>query len=269
MYAVLSRRARGVSLGVNLNPNDACNFRCVYCQVPGLRAGGAPPLDLPRLGSELDELLTRVLRGAYLSEQSSEDARTLRDVAFSGNGEPTSCRELGAAIELVAEHLEREGLRATSGEAAAVRIRLISNGSLVDKPYVRAALSTLAAVDGEQWLKVDRAVPATIAQLNGYRVERPKLLDRAETAARLCPTWLQTCWFALDGAAPSAAEADAYVALLGELLERGTPLLGVQLYSLARPSHQPEAPRLSACPPVELERFAERLRPFGIPVIVA
>jgi wyosine [tRNA(Phe)-imidazoG37] synthetase (radical SAM superfamily) len=36
IYPVVSRRAGGVSIGINLNVNNACNWRCVYCQVPNL-----------------------------------------------------------------------------------------------------------------------------------------------------------------------------------------------------------------------------------------
>jgi hypothetical protein len=46
VYPVVSRRAGGVSVGINLNPNNACNWRCIYCQVPGLTRGGPPPIDL-------------------------------------------------------------------------------------------------------------------------------------------------------------------------------------------------------------------------------
>ena len=53
VYPVLSRRAGGVSVGINLNPNNACNWRCVYCQVPDLVRGKAPPADLPQLRREL------------------------------------------------------------------------------------------------------------------------------------------------------------------------------------------------------------------------
>ena len=41
-YPVLSRRSKGISLGVNLNPDKICNFDCVYCEVdrntPGKRS---------------------------------------------------------------------------------------------------------------------------------------------------------------------------------------------------------------------------------------
>ena len=35
VYPVISRRSRGISVGVNLSPTGLCNFRCVYCQVDG------------------------------------------------------------------------------------------------------------------------------------------------------------------------------------------------------------------------------------------
>ncbi len=47
VYPVVSRRAGGVSVGINLNTNNACNWRCIYCQVPDLVRGAAPPVDLP------------------------------------------------------------------------------------------------------------------------------------------------------------------------------------------------------------------------------
>ena len=31
VYAVISSRAHGLSLGVNLNPDKLCNYDCLYC----------------------------------------------------------------------------------------------------------------------------------------------------------------------------------------------------------------------------------------------
>ncbi|OYZ39127.1 MAG: radical SAM protein, partial [Methylotenera sp. 24-45-7] len=39
VYPVVSRRAGGVSIGINLNVNNACNWRCIYCNVPDLTRG--------------------------------------------------------------------------------------------------------------------------------------------------------------------------------------------------------------------------------------
>ena len=42
VYAVLSRRSGGVSIGVNLNPDKVCNFDCIYCQVDRTTPGRTP-----------------------------------------------------------------------------------------------------------------------------------------------------------------------------------------------------------------------------------
>src|SRR5215831_3276570 len=87
VYPVVSRRAGGVSVGINLNPNDACNWRCIYCQVPGLVRGAAPPVDLARLEGELAGFLDSVVNGEWMAQRVPEGSRVLKDVAFSGNGE--------------------------------------------------------------------------------------------------------------------------------------------------------------------------------------
>ena len=33
VYAVISQRARGLSIGINLTPDKKCNFNCLYCEV--------------------------------------------------------------------------------------------------------------------------------------------------------------------------------------------------------------------------------------------
>mgnify|MGYP000122505967 FL=1 len=102
VYPVVSRRAGGVSVGINLNVNNACNWACIYCQVPGLARGGPPAVDLDLLEAELRGLLGEIVLGDYLQQHVPEGARRLVDVAFSGNGEPTAAREFEAAVGRVA-----------------------------------------------------------------------------------------------------------------------------------------------------------------------
>ena len=52
-------RAGGVSIGINLNTNNACNWRCIYCQVPELARGTAPPIDLLLLEKELAAFVSK------------------------------------------------------------------------------------------------------------------------------------------------------------------------------------------------------------------
>ncbi len=259
VYAVVSRRAGGVSVGVNLNPNNACNWRCIYCQVPGLTRGGPPPIDLDRLASELDRMLDDIVTGDYLSREVPEGFRRLVDVAFSGNGEPTSAKEFPGAVDIAISAMVRRGL------LPAVKLRLITNGSLVDRRPVREGIAAIGRVDGEVWFKVDAADERTMARINGTRVKLESVERRLRACGDLCPTWVQTCLFALDGELPGDEAIEALIGLFG----RCRPWLrGVFLYGLARPSAQPEAPRLSAAPADWMEAVGRRIRDAGLAVEV-
>ncbi len=96
-----------------------------------------------------------------------------------------------------------------------------------------------------------------------------RVFANLQSAAGLCATWLQTCLFAIDGAAPSELEQQAYLDFVRRIVSAGVPVQGVLLYGLARPSQQPEAPRLSALPADWLEAFAEKIRVCGLAVKVS
>ncbi|MCA1979178.1 MAG: radical SAM protein [Thiobacillus sp.] len=263
VYPVVSRRAGGVSVGVNLNPNNACNWACVYCQVPNLARGTAPAIDLARLDAELRTLLADILRGDFMQTRVPEGARRLNDIALSGNGEPTSAREFPEVIALIGRVMADFDL------AGKVKLVLITNGSLADRPRVQAGLKLMAAMNGEVWFKFDSATPAGMRAINQTRTTPEKQFARLALAARLCPTWLQTCVFALDGAPPAAAEQAAYLEAVARIRREGIPVQGVLLYGLARPSMQPQATRLSALPGGWLDDFAARIRAAGLPVKVS
>lgn len=263
VYPVVSRRARGVSVGVNLNPNDACNWRCVYCQVPGLVRGKAPPIDLPLLERELRALLGEIVRGDFLARQAPEGSRRLNDIAFSGNGEPTTSAQLLDAFEVVAR------VRKDLGFGPEVKTVLITNGSLVDQPHVQAALARLRELSGEVWFKLDSATREGFERINSTGIDPAQHLARLRRCAALCPTWVQTCVFALDGEPPSPREREAYVTALGALVRDRVPLRGVLLYGLARASHQPEAEHLARLPEEWLRSFAREIEALGLEVQVS
>jgi wyosine [tRNA(Phe)-imidazoG37] synthetase (radical SAM superfamily) len=264
IYPVISRRAGGLSIGVNLNPNNACNWRCVYCQVPGLSRGAAPDIDLPLLRTELTGLLNDVLHGDFYERfQLPADRRIIRDIAISGNGEPTGSPEFGQVVELIGETVGEFGL------AGKIKLVLITNGSLMHRPTVQSGVRRWGELGGEVWFKLDSATEAGIRRINQVGLSPRTVLGRLETCARLCPTRLQTCLFAFDGQPPSAGELQAYLEFLAELRKRAVPIRGVLLYGLARPSMQAEAPRLSALPSSRLEEIAERIRALGLDATVS
>lgn len=260
VYPVVSRRAGGISVGINFNPNRACNWRCIYCQVPGLQRGVAPPLDHLRLEQELVGLLKGFLDGSfYLRFQVPPEYRRLKDIAISGDGEPTTLADFDAAISTVKKAL------ATLCLPALAKV-IISNGSLVHRPAVQRGLACWRELGGELWFKLDRATQEGLRRINGAALAPERVLANLELAASLCPLWIQTCLFALDGAPPAPEEQKAYLALLRQALARRIPLKGVLLYGLARPSRQPEAERLGPVAPEWMQRFAEQIRALGIQV---
>jgi len=261
VYPVLSRRAQGISIGINLNPNNACNWRCIYCQVPGLTRGRAPEIEMDRLEDELRGFLSRLAEDESIFTGVARDMRRVADLAISGNGEPTTASEFPQVVELLGRmRAERPALRD-------VQIRLITNGSLVERAPVSRGIRTLGELDGEVWFKVDAGSAAGFRRINDTRLSPQAVARRLARCASLCRTWVQSCVFRLDGAGPQSREIDEYLTLLRTAgIER---LQGVLLYGLARPSMQPEAPRLSALPAGELDAIAGRIRETGLRVRVS
>lgn len=259
VYPVVSRRAGGVSVGINLNPNNACNWHCAYCQVPGLVRGAAPEIDVALLDAELRGFLAELCNGRFMEEHVPPDVRVIRDIAFSGNGEPTSSKAFDEIVERVIAARDEAGL-------AAVPVRLITNGSLIDRPYVQSALKRLAKAGGEVWFKFDAGTAEDIRRINGIDVDPQTHARRLALCMSLCPTWVQTCVFAWDGVLPSQDLIGNYLAMLEYALQQARKndpsagLKGVLLYGVARPSYQPEAVHLQRLTPEELDAIASQIR---------
>jgi len=262
VYPVVSRRAGGVSVGINLNTNNACNWRCIYCQVPDLVKGAPPPVDMKQLQRELTGFLNQVVHGDFLATHVPAEARRLNDIALSGNGEPTSAKEFDQVINLIG------AARQMVNVPERVKTVLITNGSLMHRVNVQRGVKQLAGLNGEVWFKIDRATDAGMRLINNARVSMSRVRSNLAAAARLCPTWIQTCLFALDGQQPTETEYQAYVNFLRECMRDGIALRGVLLYGLARQSFQPEASRLAALPLEALDAFAQRIRALGLEVKV-
>jgi wyosine [tRNA(Phe)-imidazoG37] synthetase (radical SAM superfamily) len=263
VYPVVSRRAGGVSVGINLNPNNACNWRCVYCQVPGLTAGKGPPIDLERLEGELATLLEAIVTGDYLERHAPEGSRRLVDVAFSGNGEPTSSPHFVEAIERVGRVLSRFDL------AGKIEVVLITNGSLLHLPAPAAGLAALARLGGVAWYKLDSATEQGRRRLNDAHVSDERVRANLIACAAALPTWIQTLVLARAGSPPAPAETEAYLDFLQGVLAQGVRLRGVLLYGIARPSWQPEARELAPLPAAWMEAFAARIGALGCEVRVS
>ncbi|OIO70784.1 MAG: radical SAM protein [Zetaproteobacteria bacterium CG1_02_53_45] len=258
VYPVVSRRAGGVSVGINLNPNNACTWHCAYCQVPNLVRGVAPDIDLDLLRAELSSMLEEIQYGSFMQERVPEGSRQLCDVAISGNGEPTSCAAFDEVMAVIVEVMHHFEL--------AVPLRLITNGSYVHKTHVQHGLLLMAAHHGEVWIKVDSVTDEGIERINGIKLNAARLRQQVESVARVCPTWIQTCYLAWDGQPPSEHEIAAYIDFLEALKKDDVPVQGVLLYGLARPSLQEESSHLQKLDAEWMELVAGRIARSGFEV---
>jgi len=260
VYPVVSRRAGGVSIGVNLNPNNACNWHCVYCQVPDLVRGSSPDIDIPLLNSELSNFIDELLYSDFMQDHVPEDCRRICDVAISGNGEPTSCKQFDTVTDTIIHCLQDAGLLEN------IPVVLITNGSYVHRPQVQKGLEMMVAHKGEVWFKVDSATDDGIARINGVTLSPDQLRKQLEIAAASCPTWIQTCMFNWDGQPPDEVEITAYLDFLTNLVCDAVPIKGVLLYGIARPSMQPEAVHVSPLDADWLQAMGPRIEAVGLPV---
>ncbi len=231
VYAVVSRRSGGVSVGVNLNPGKECNFDCIYCQVDRTVAPVTRKVDLGRVAEELDRVLGAERDGSLYQAMPfsvlEPERRGVRDIAFSGDGEPTTFRRFAEAVRIAADARTRFGLDAT-------KLVLITDSAYLRKPAVREALETLDANNGEVWAKLDAGTEEYFRRIDRPNVSLQTILENITATARLRPVVIQTLWPRLDGIAPPAAEVEAYCARLNELLAGGAKLKAIQIHTIAR-----------------------------------
>jgi wyosine [tRNA(Phe)-imidazoG37] synthetase (radical SAM superfamily) len=231
VYAVVSARARGLSVGVNLNPDKNCNFNCVYCEVH--RNGEVrDQLDVEVLAAELNKTLGLV-RAGRLRERPwyrslPDELLQLRHVALSGDGEPTLSPNFTEALQAVVH------VRALAGYPF-FKLVLITNGTGLDLPHVQEGLKSLTASD-EIWVKLDGGTQAYLNKVNQAEVPLEKILSNIATIGRQRPIIIQSLFPAINGEEPPLEEIEQYARRLLELKNAGADISLVQIYSATRPS---------------------------------
>src|SRR5438128_7351502 len=152
VYPVLSRRSEGISVGVNLNPDKVCNFDCIYCQVDRTTQSETQFVETRQLLEELEDTLRLVTSGALFEHPQFKGTppglRRLNDIAFSGDGEPTTYRNFDEIIGACAQVKRRSGLDG-------VKMVLITNASMFHRPAVERGLAILDENQGEIWAKLE------------------------------------------------------------------------------------------------------------------
>jgi wyosine [tRNA(Phe)-imidazoG37] synthetase (radical SAM superfamily) len=240
VYLTLSSRARGLSIGVNVNPDRKCNFDCVYCEVDRSNPPLEDHFDPAIAAGELQGALRLVHDGNLqkLPPYSNlpADLLKLRHVALSGDGEPTISPNFLEAVEMVV-HIRALGVYPF------FKIVLITNGSELTRPEVKSGLKLLTARD-EIWAKLDAASQRVMDAINRSEVPLETILANILATAKQRPVIIQSLFCQIGGVVPSIAEIDEYALRLRELKESGAQIPLVQVYSATRPSWHPEVRHL-------------------------
>ena len=261
VYPVLSRRAGGISIGVNINVDKLCNFNCAYCQVDRRQPVDARPVDLAELSGELDDMISLVVSGNLYSQPRfcavPARLRRLNDIALSGDGEPTASPQFERVVDICAEARRRHNLDS-------VKLVLITNASLLDRPAVRRVLDALDANGGEIWAKLDAGTESHYRTVNRSSVPWRRILDNLRDAACERPIVIQSLWMRIRGESPAAAEVDAFCERIAEILSAGSQIKLVQVHTIAR---RPTETWVAPLPLADLEKIAATLHArTGLPV---
>ena len=229
VYAVISSRARGLSLGVNVNPDKKCNFDCSYCKVDRRMPAREGKLDVDTMATELRKTIAffqsdRLASHPWYQSLPSELLK-LRQVALSGDGEPTLAVNFVESVQAVVR------VRALGGF---FKIVLITNGTGLDQPQVLRGLEFLTKSD-EIWIKLDGGTQAFIDKVNRPDVPLERILANILLIGRQRPVIIQSLFPAINGEEPPYEEICEYALRLKELKAGGAQISMVQIYSAARP----------------------------------
>ena len=244
VYPALSRRSGGLSLGVNLFPDGKrCSFDCAYCEVvPG---AGTSPFTIAGLEAEFASWASRLSAGPFLSSVDAEGDDGERaslpppvDIAFAGDGEPTLSPLVAEAIEAAAA-----ARRLWPAVFGSVKLVLITNSTGFLDEGVAAMLHRAVAVHGlELWAKLDAGTEAWYRRIDRRGPDFEALYESLAAFSRVSPVVIQAmfCAIAEDAASPShpppMREIDAWIGRIARLLDEGSRLVEIHVYTQSRPS---------------------------------
>ncbi|MAQ89652.1 MAG: radical SAM protein [Rhodopirellula sp.] len=231
VYPVLSRRSRGVSIGVNLNPDKICNFDCIYCQVDRTTTSETRFVEMQQLLEELDQMLALVSSGGLFQSEHFSDVpkhlQRLNDIAFSGDGEPTTYKNFDEIIQACAELKQQHQL-------SDVKMVLITNASMFHREHVKRGLEIMDANQGEIWAKLDAGSDDYYQLIERTSIPFQQILDNLEAAAQVRPLVIQSLFMQVNQEAPTEKELELYCDRLAQILAAGGQISLVQVYTIAR-----------------------------------
>lgn len=252
-YPVVSRRSKGLSLGVNLNPDKVCNFHCPYCQVDRTTPGRDAEVDFDVMVEELDGLLGLAVSGEIWKHPrfaaTPAAMRRVNDIAFAGDGEPTTYARLGDALKAASN------LRAAHGQPD-LKLILITNATRLAEPTVIEALEALKRGPYEIWAKLDAGTQPWFEKVNGTGVPLRQIVRGIASCASKFEVTIQSLFPTLNGAGPSDDEIGAYIGRLQEI-GKSAKLKLIQVYTTAR---KPADSIVGMLSDVRIDEIAARVR---------
>lgn len=243
VYPVVSRRSKGISIGINLNPDKVCNFDCIYCSVDRAVPGVVKRVDLIRLRQELTAMVELARTGEIYGfdpfDQIPAALRRINDIAFSGDGEPTTFAEFPEACQVAIDIKDAAALHD-------VKLVVITNATMFHRPPVAQALALLDAHNGEIWGKLDAGTPEYYQLIDRTSVPFTRVLENLLLCAKARPTVIQSLFMKVHGQGPGTTEIAAYAARLQEIIHAGGHIKLIQAYTVARTTTEAYATALSA-----------------------
>ena len=226
-YPVLSRRSHGISIGLNTNPDKACNFDCLYCQVDRTVPSAVQNFDLATAEQELRTLVEMTQSGELAKHAPFDtvpaELLRLNDIALSGDGEPTTLSNFSATIEMV-----------TRIKPAPAKIVLITDAGGLDRPDVKRGLEIMSANNGEVWAKLDAGTEDHFRLISRTQIPFPRILKNITTTAQAWPVVIQSMFMKVNGTGPSLDELAAYCNRLNDIRNAGGRIQTVQVCTIAR-----------------------------------
>lgn len=253
VYCVISQRAGGLSIGINMNPDQRCNFNCAYCEVDrSVKLDVPPEVDLDVMIEELQQTLQLVNSRSLRSlgyQGVPEELLRLKEIALSGDGEPTLCPNFSKVVEPIV-HLRALEL------FPFFKMVLITNCSGLHLPDVQAGIDLFDPRD-EIWAKLDAGTQEYMNVVNRPDVTLEFILNNILETARKRPVIIQSLFAQIDGRQPAAEEIEQFAKKLRWLKESGADIPLVQIYSAHRPAMDAKVEHL---PLRALSTIARRVR---------
>jgi wyosine [tRNA(Phe)-imidazoG37] synthetase (radical SAM superfamily) len=217
VYPVISRRAKGLSIGINCTPSGICSFDCIYCQVNKKNIFAEIP-SVDEILFELKEILS-IYHKTKLSEHFpdiEEKNRILTDIALSGDGEPTLYPYFAELCECLKKI------------SKIPKLVLITNATQLEK---------IQDFNGEIWGKLDAGTDEWLNFINkpAKGIDIASIESSLKFAVSKFPLRIQTMLCEVQGKIPDKMEIKNYAKVIQRIYESNPQnLLSVQLYSVAR-----------------------------------